>query len=684
MSTIHEPRMKFTGKNYPKTEVPIRKPVSIIDCNSKMEAVDKADMQISLVECATSDQSSNMATNDGIQTFAEPTVARITNEVEDQQSDAIRQYLSKKIAWISPNEEQFDALVQLLKKRLDEGHGETILEIGTGVTDGECPGLLNDEMEASVATLKSMQTVLDSEVQLLREKSVSNNTRYISEYLIRRHIDQEDFMEVRVAVTGNVDAGKSTLLGVLTHGLLDDGRGIARQKLFRHKHEMETGRTSSVGNDILGFDAQGAIVNRPDTHGNQALDWSDICQRSAKVVTFIDLAGHEKYLKTTVFGMTGHAPDYAMLMVGANAGVIGMTKEHLGLALALGVPVFVVVTKIDMAPANVLHETMRLLQRILHSPGVRKIPLLVKTNDDVITCATNFTSERLCPIFQVSNVTGENLDLLKKFLNLLTTRMEACIDEPAEFQIDDLYAVPGVGTVVSGTTLKGIIKLGDNLQLGPDPLGQFKTVQIRSIHRKRMPVRECKGGQTSSFALRKIKKSELRKGMVLLSPAIPPVAYWEFEADLLILHHPTTISTKYQAMVHCGSIRQTATIISMSLEHLRTGDRANVRFRFIKSPEYLRLGMKLIFREGRTKAIGSIAKLYPHVAPQVSNTRGKGRLQTTAGATANPITTDPSQSSKRNDTTDDTNRSGNKRSKQVKTTTDPINDQNMNVDKDSA
>ncbi len=175
-----------------------------------------------------------------------------------------------------------------------------------------------------------------------------------------------------------------------------------------------------------------------------------------------------------------------------------MTKEHLvntqnssndyfyylnfqGLALALGVPVFVVVTKIDMAPPNVLQETMKLLQRILRSPGVRKSPFLVQNNDDMITCATNFTSERLCPIFQVSNVTGENLDLLKKFLNLLSTRMEACLDEPAEFQIDDLYAVPGVGTVVSGTTLKGIIKLGDNLQLGPDPLGQFKTVQIRSM-----------------------------------------------------------------------------------------------------------------------------------------------------------------------------------------------------------
>lgn len=60
------------------------------------------------------------------------------------------------------------------------------------------------------------------------------------------------FFFCRVAVVGNVDAGKSTLLGVLTHGELDNGRGHARQRLFRHKHEMESGRTSSVGNDILG------------------------------------------------------------------------------------------------------------------------------------------------------------------------------------------------------------------------------------------------------------------------------------------------------------------------------------------------------------------------------------------------------------------------------------------------
>ena len=83
-----------------------------------------------------------------------------------------------------------------------------------------------------------------------------------------------------------------------------------------------------------------------------------------------------------------------IVQIGANAGVIGMTKEHLGLALALNVPVFVVVTKVDMCPPNVLQETLKLLMRILKSPGCRKIPVVVQNSDDVICSATNFTCER--------------------------------------------------------------------------------------------------------------------------------------------------------------------------------------------------------------------------------------------------------------------------------------------------
>ncbi|XP_017263870.1 GTP binding protein 1, like isoform X2 [Kryptolebias marmoratus] len=522
--------------------------------------------------------------------------------------------LSSKLVLVSPTGEQYDSLLRHLRERLDEGCGETIYVVGMG-SDGGDYGLNEKDTEASVATVRSLCEQIEADLILLRERTDAGGK--IQDYLIRRHVGEQDFLEVRVAVVGNVDAGKSTLLGVLTHGELDNGRGFARQKLFRHKHEMESGRTSSVGNDILGFDQDGQVVNKPDSHGG-GLDWSKICEKSSKVITFIDLAGHEKYLKTTVFGMTGHLPDFCMLMVGSNAGIVGMTKEHLGLALALNVPVFVVVTKIDMCPANILQETLKLLQRLLKSPGCRKIPVLVQNKDDVVVTASNFNSERMCPIFQISNVTGENMDLLKMFLNLLSPRTTYNNDEPAEFQIDDTYSVPGVGTVVSGTTLRGLIRLNDTLLLGPDPLGVFIPITVKSIHRKRMPVKEVHGGQTASFALKKIKRASIRKGMVMVSPKLQPQATWEFEAEILVLHHPTTISPRYQAMVHCGSIRQTATILSMNKDCLRTGDKATVHFRFIKTPEYLHCDQKLVFREGRTKAVGTITKLLQSVSTQAA------------------------------------------------------------------
>ena len=57
---------------------------------------------------------------------------------------------------------------------------------------------------------------------------------------------------------------------------------------------------------------------------------------------------------------------------------------------------------------------------------------------------------------------------------------------------------------------------------------------------------------------------------------------WEYKGEILVLHHPTTISVNYQAMVHCGSIRQTATILKMSKQNLRTGDKAEVHFRLTR------------------------------------------------------------------------------------------------------
>lgn len=99
--------------------------------------------------------------------------------------------------------------------------------------------------------------------------------------------------------------------------------------------------------EILGYSSTSIPILNPQVSGRK-LTWEEISEKSSKIISFIDLAGHERYLRTTVFGLTGCAPDYIMLMVGGNAGLIGMSKEHLGIAVSLGVPVVVVVTKIDM------------------------------------------------------------------------------------------------------------------------------------------------------------------------------------------------------------------------------------------------------------------------------------------------------------------------------------------------
>ena len=128
--------------------------------------------------------------------------------------------------------------------------------------------------------------------------------------------EDSQFIDIRIAVLGNVESGKSTLVSVLTHGELDNGNGRARLNLFRHPHEIQTGRTSSINNEIMGFDNMGLVQNFSNCR--QA---DEICEKSSKIITFIDLAGHQKYMKTTVFGLTGYSPDFNMLLINATSGI---------------------------------------------------------------------------------------------------------------------------------------------------------------------------------------------------------------------------------------------------------------------------------------------------------------------------------------------------------------------------
>ena len=89
----------------------------------------------------------------------------------------------------------------------------------------------------------------------------------------------------------------------------------------------------------------------------------------------------------------------------------------------------------------------------------------------------------------------------------------------------------------------------------------------------------------------------------------PPKVYREFVAEVLILSHATTIRPKYQAMLHVGPVSQTCAIVDIDREFIRTGDRATVAFRFVQRPEFLNIGERILFREGRTKGLGIVKGL---------------------------------------------------------------------------
>ncbi|KAF4808383.1 GTP-binding protein 1 [Colletotrichum siamense] len=530
------------------------------------------------------------------------------------------------------DDESLKKLEDILNERITEGHGETVFELGFE-NNGDSMALSLEQWNAAYTRVQEAAKRIRAHCQLLITKNVGGDVEAPSaksgkdshcsgKIMIRQTpATVEDVIETRIAVVGNVDAGKSSLLGVLVKGDLDDGRGRARVNLFRHKHEIETGRTSSVGMEILGFDTVGEVVTS-DTPGRK-LSWEEIGKRSAKVITFTDLAGHEKYLRTTVFGLLSSSPNYCLLMVAANNGLIGMSKEHLGIALALNVPVMVVITKIDICPPQILEQTISQITKILKSPGARKIPIFIKDREECINTATQFISQRICPVFQVSNVTGENLNLVRTFLNILPHHGRYDSEAPFEFHINDTFSVPFVGTVVSGIIKSGVIHTGDNVLVGPDSLGNFVPTSVRSIERKRLGVPAASAGQSASFALKKLRRKDVRKGMVVLpklegQPA--PKVHREFIAEVLILSHATTIKTKYQAMLHVGPVSQTCAIIDVDRPYIRTGDRATVAFRFVQRPEYLAPGDRLLFREGRTKGLGIVKSvgydpnkpLYPH------------------------------------------------------------------------
>ena len=428
--------------------------------------------------------------------------------------------------------------------------------------------------------------------------------------------------EIRMVVIGNVDSGKSTLVGCLTKGIKDDGRGYARKYVFNYQHESETGRTSSIAEEIIGF-KDCKMIHSGRLTEKKNVSWKDIASQSDHVITFLDLCGHEKYLKTTMYGVSALMPHYAIILIGTNMGVQRMTKEHLGIVVSLGIPFFIVFTKIDIAPKEVKEKTINHFVTLLKT-GLKKNVFNVKNSGDAAFAAQNISGGNLVPTFQVSTVSGDGMDDLKVFLSKLTPKFPnnnefSLLKTPkdkTEMLLDNAFNTK-VGCIYAGVIVSGKVETNQKLLIGPTTEGEFKPVQIREIQFLRVTVNELCCGNSCSLKLKSLDKNyelstnNFRKGMVLLDPDTKLEPTMEFEVEALIVHHSSTIKVGYQSVVHCHVIRQTCTIVKMDKEFLRAGDTGVIRFKFMKKPEFMHVGDTILFREGRTRGKGKITKIFP-------------------------------------------------------------------------
>ncbi len=404
-------------------------------------------------------------------------------------------------------------------------------------------------------------------------------------------MDSTDYTEICIAVIGSVDSGKSTTIGTLVSDTLDDGNGLARSSVFLHPHERESGRTSDISYQHMKI------------------------EDSKRIITFVDLAGHEAYLKTTLTGLSSAAPDFAIVCISDK--ITKMTKEHIGLCYAMKIPFVVLFTKCDIVPKNVATEVTESTRKLIISQNSKFYQF---KNKDDFKLIENQQSLKIIPYITVSNKTGDGLDLLRHAICLYKPR---CRFLPAGFVVEHIYNVPGHGIVLSGIAGQSITT-GDSLQIGPFSSGEFWPINVRSIHNDyRYEIKELTAGKKGCIAVtfksgsKNISKANtkqhklLKKGLLISKSGSAQICK-EFTARVFVVHHSVTIKPGYTAFVNCGMLREAVTFIEIydktgdEVQTAKTMSEVIIKMRFKRGYNYVPIGQTLVFREGTVRGFGIV------------------------------------------------------------------------------
>lgn len=517
---------------------------------------------------------------------------------EEHGSIEFKESLSKSIHL---SDDKRESLVAQLRHRVLSGDGEATYVVGV-TDDGEIKGLKAPDFEETLDVLSILTEEADAHIRDVETFPVeSSESRLVGLVTVAEGAKTAtDMNHLVVGTAGHVDHGKSTLIGSLVTGKSDNGDGGMRSYLDVQPHEVERGLSADLSYAVYGFNGEEPVrLRNPNRNDERSM----VVEDSERLVSFVDTVGHQPWLRTTIRGLVGQRLDYGLLTVSADDGPTQTTREHLGIMLAMELPTIVAITKTDLVSEDRVDEVERELEQLLRDTGCTALPSSRYETETLI----QDISENVVPIIRTSAVEKEGLDTLDSlFANLPKNRME---DDTGEFKmyVDKTYVVEGVGTVVSGTVMSGEVEVGDELMLGPTADGSFITTKARSIEIHYHSVNKATAGQLVSIAVRNVGAEEVDRGMVLTSSDQNPEPVREFEAEVMILNHPTKVTNGYEPVIHLETVSETVKLYPE--ETLLPGDKGvtNVRFKF--HPYLIEEGQRFVFREGTSKGVGTVKSI---------------------------------------------------------------------------
>lgn len=410
-----------------------------------------------------------------------------------------------------------------------------------------------------------------------------------------------------LAIIGHVDHGKSTLVG----RLLYETESVPEHVIEQHREEAEE---KGKG----GFEFAYVMDNLAEERERGVT--IDIAHQEFETeeyyYTIVDTPGHRDFVKNMITGAS--QADNAILVVGADDGVQPQTREHVFLARTLGInEMIVAVNKMDLVEyeesrfEEVVEEVESLLGQVrFDADDVSYIPVSAFEGDNV-----SETTEAM------SWYDGPTvLDALNSL-----REPEPPTDAPLRLPIQDVYTIDGVGTVTVGRVETGTMEPGQNVSFQPSDVSG----EVRSVEMHHEEVEQAEPGDNVGFNVRGLGKDDVQRGDVAGPADDPPSVPETFQAQIVVMQHPSVITAGYTPVFHAHTSQVACTIetldqkidpssgevVEESPEYIEAGDAAVVTVRpqrplsIEASSDIPELGSFAVRDMGQTIAAGKVMSL---------------------------------------------------------------------------